>query len=265
MAVWKLIMFAVLGKLIVKLLAIAIISLTQHTLPCVQEEISAAYRRLSRIYHPDRQTDVSPELQNIAIELFRKTKRIYEGFLVVIFLNFQDLNPFFSPQWSRAAKHLWCRRSKRSWSERLGISACVRRIFLENNFKQLAFYSFLAPAEVILNYYESTSASKPIEDEQEWEKLFSPTTELGLPLKLFDDFNLFTYNVIFMFFQVYHINLTELLSYSSTLTSSPDDDYEDDITWSDIPLMVELEGASMSQSTEGSAYVKNALKLAGRN
>ena len=48
------------------------------TLPpqATQDEITSAYRRLSRIYHPDKHTDVVRKKE--AEVLFNKTKKAYE-------------------------------------------------------------------------------------------------------------------------------------------------------------------------------------------
>lgn len=41
------------------------------------EDINNAYRRLSRLYHPDKHTD--PTLKKEAEILFNRTKKAYEG------------------------------------------------------------------------------------------------------------------------------------------------------------------------------------------
>lgn len=41
------------------------------------EDITNAYRRLSKIYHPDKHSD--PDLKKHAEELFNKTRRFYDG------------------------------------------------------------------------------------------------------------------------------------------------------------------------------------------
>lgn len=46
-------------------------------LQATDDEINNAYRRLSRLYHPDKHTD--PDRKVEAELLFSKTKRAYEG------------------------------------------------------------------------------------------------------------------------------------------------------------------------------------------
>lgn len=51
---------------------------------CLQatvEEINNAYRRQSRIYHPDKHTD--PVLKKEAEVLFNRTKKAYEGLSMI--------------------------------------------------------------------------------------------------------------------------------------------------------------------------------------
>lgn len=64
-----------------------IILITFITFKATDDEINNAYRRLSRLYHPDKHTD--PERKVEAELLFGKTKRAYEGWSVIlIFLSF---------------------------------------------------------------------------------------------------------------------------------------------------------------------------------
>jgi DnaJ family protein C protein 11 len=46
-----------------------------------REEINNAYRRLSRMYHPDKHVD--PELKTKAENLFNKTKKLMKFYLIL--------------------------------------------------------------------------------------------------------------------------------------------------------------------------------------
>lgn len=61
----------------------SIIYLAQATL----EDITSAYRRLSRLYHPDKHTD--NEQKRKADLLFNKIKKAYEGIscIIIIIIN----------------------------------------------------------------------------------------------------------------------------------------------------------------------------------
>lgn len=50
-------------------------------LQATQEEIVAAYRRQSKLYHPDKHLD--PERKQEADVLFNRTKKAYEGEIAV--------------------------------------------------------------------------------------------------------------------------------------------------------------------------------------
>jgi len=58
------------------------------TFQATPEEISNAYRRQSKLYHPDKHTD--PVLKKEAEILFNRTKKAYEGLyhsLMLIFIH----------------------------------------------------------------------------------------------------------------------------------------------------------------------------------
>ena len=70
------------------------------TFQATDDEINNAYRRLSRLYHPDKHTD--PERKVEAELLFSKTKRAYEGLSISTFV----LNWYFTLIFTRLLS--WC-------------------------------------------------------------------------------------------------------------------------------------------------------------